>query len=357
MEDTPREPWEKRVGRIWEAKADSEAVGNWIIQSVPQAHGLGVQVVSCHNRLEFRRALVPGQESRWFLQRGIHCQRPLLCRVCAMRFGAARLRELVPRFRLLGLRFNYLFTFGTLTSPHRRVEPERLGAVVDELLGCVRRWWMQSRPGKNRKRNALSAVDGMYTKVEVTWSTQESRQAACRKYGHNEYCGCEVEGGWYHPHIHPVFVSREPLDFGALGESWRKVGGGHCKFRMFRSSYQFMRGMIGPAEFGGENGLVKDLLEVTKYTTKFKGMPYERIWEVFTTLGNGKRVKLHATRGNVRMKERPVEFEDAGQPAWKKIPYEYLVCMRFKVSDENPLGFYERGQENVAMVSGSGGEE
>ena len=183
-----------------------------------------------------------------------------------------------------------------------------------------------------------------YQHLKKAWSKLQARRRHARDRSSRSCCLEYVEGGMgsievkrgsgsglWHPHIHQVMMSREPIDQDELAQEWHKITGDSNQVDV-----QELRGDT-------EDELVKSFCEIFKYALKFSDMEYQDILQAGRIL---RRRQMLLTWGAFRgiseeCSPGPESLEEHEGEIYSEYLYEWL---------------FEHNQYGLLKVGSSDGE-
>lgn len=185
---------------------------------------------------------------------GIHCDQHLLCPLCAIRRAARFMRSYSEKLNfVLSENKNLRPYLITLTVKNGFDLTERFLHLQKSLRKMISRRRKRLSTGRGTK-TVLMYVKGAVWTYEVTYS----------------------EKGW-HPHVHMIALSEEPISVQELRSEWFDLTGDSWVVDS------------RPIESYSQDDLIPALLEVFKYAVKLSGLPPEKQIEVWSNL-KGRRL-------------------------------------------------------------------
>lgn len=235
-----------RLGRYGTAKARSHQMAGYVLKDHDPA--LSHRLYRCGAHLHFREWA--DHDNRVTLHRGMFCQVPLLCPLCAIRRGGKMLRRYVERAAYL-LRDHDLHLV-TLTV--------RNGDDLAERFAHLKTSMRKLRERAKKGYGAFAQASG------ALWSFEFTRS----------------EHGW-HPHVHMVWAvpkGSAPIRWGEgsqLREDWHAITGDS-----FITHAE-------PIQADDREQLLRGFCEVLKYALKFSGLSLADNLAAYRTL-KGRRL-------------------------------------------------------------------
>lgn len=242
-------------------------------------HKVVRELDACGTYLVFRHFL---ESDRVRLHAMRSCRQHIICPLCAIRRGARGLGRYMERIELvLGENPKLLGYMVTLTVKN--------GPDLAERFAHLQR----SMQRLNATRRAHSA------------GSSECVKASGGVYSY-EFKRGDGSGQW-HPHVHAVWLSEEPIDGNALSDDWKRITG---------DSH-----IVDVHELYGE--LSDACCEVFKYAVKFGGLPLSDNWDAFLAL---RRHQLIGSFGNLRGVKIPSDLTDEmlDEEKWVDLLYRFV---------------------------------
>jgi len=238
--------------------------------------------------MKFRRPL---DGDRWYLYKGVFCDRPTLCQWCAVRRGSVLLRRYLPRI-LATLKQSPAAEMYLVTATLKN------GANLNETIGKLWDGWSAWARDRKKKSCELRKCLGGVMSTEV-------------KRGKGS--------GLWHPHMHGVLIVDGTLDYRKCQAEWRRALGrvpGNLNFVRMRSSVARAAGADAERV---RATLVKDLCEVFKYAVKFGDLSPADRWQAFRVLH--RRRLLRSFGSLYGSDDEQLPEGDEGQPDWDTVDY------------------------------------
>lgn len=272
----------ERLTRYAVARHRAAAMSEYIAAALEcdsQHHKVVRELEACGTYLVFRHFL---ESNRVRLHGMRSCRQHILCPLCAIRRGARGLARYMERIELV-LRENpklraYMVTLTVKNGPD-------LGERFAHLQKSVR------------------ALNG--TRHGHRAGVSECVKAAGGVYSY-EFKRGNGSGQW-HPHLHAVWLSEEPISAVLLSADWKRITG---------DSF-----IVDVHELYGE--LVDACCEVFKYAVKFGGLALADNWQAFLEL---RRHQLIGSFGNLRGVQIPEDLTDEmlDEAKWVDLLYRFV---------------------------------
>lgn len=285
-----------RALRYGKAKKTALDVVQYIDDTQPSSKPLADRIRSCGDYLLFRHYTTVDQVK---LHAASFCMKHLLCPLCAIRRGSKALTAYLERWQTIKAERPHLKAhMVTLTVKNGPDLAERFAHLQSSLQQLHKR----RRQGR---RSVLDQVEGM------VWSYEIKRGKGGK--------------GW-HPHVHMIALSSQPIDARQLSAEWHTITGDSK--------------IVETHEVYGDE--VEGFSEVFKYACKFSDQPVADTWHAFQTL-RGRR--LMASSGCFRGVDIPEQLTDdetdlEGLP-FVEYFYRYLVGRGYALLRKPPSNFAE----------------
>jgi hypothetical protein len=229
-----------RIQRYEKAKIQSDSMYHYIEQNHPRQQKLYTSIRDCASYLLFHYYPTVNQIK---LRQTYTCQKPLLCRFCAIRRGS----KLVNR---------YLDRFKWLADTNPDLKPYMVTFTVKDGDNLLERYThlKKSLTLYHKYRHLKKSTREVQKASAATWSYEFKRGRNSQKW---------------HPHVHAIWLCETPPSQSEISQEWFNITGDSFIVDVTPMD------IINPE---------KGFLEVFKYAIKFSDQPEEDTWHCYETL-------------------------------------------------------------------------